>query len=137
MYTEAELAERARAAERDQLLSMWGMVDRDGSGALDAAELREVRAGGWPRSGLRRMADHWLRFPYAAIILTSTGVAPRRRVAAAVVGVCLAPGPRRTRITARPWGSSILAVLVESPWGQFTSQCQRVGHPPQLNKSPF
>jgi hypothetical protein len=46
VYTEAELAERARAAERDQLLSMWGMVDRDGSGALDATELREVRAGG-------------------------------------------------------------------------------------------
>jgi hypothetical protein len=28
-------------------------------------------------------------------------------------------------------------LVVESPWLQFTSECQRFGHPPRRNNSPF
>jgi hypothetical protein len=28
-------------------------------------------------------------------------------------------------------------LVVESPWLQVTSECQRFGHPPRLNKLPF
>jgi hypothetical protein len=28
-------------------------------------------------------------------------------------------------------------LVVESPWSQFTSECQRFGHPPRLDKQPF
>ena len=34
-------------------------------------------------------------------------------------------------------GESKRLVVVESPWSQFTSECQRFGHPPRLDNSPF
>jgi hypothetical protein len=31
----------------------------------------------------------------------------------------------------------VIRLVVESPCSQFTRECQRLGHPPRLNKSPF
>jgi hypothetical protein len=46
---------------------------------------------------------------------------------------CYEPYPQARRLAA---GESKRRV-VESPWSQFTSECQRFGHPPRLDKWPF
>ena len=42
VYSEAELAEKAKKQEMEKLLHIWSLVDVDGSGLLDVDELREV-----------------------------------------------------------------------------------------------
>jgi hypothetical protein len=33
-------------------------------------------------------------------------------------------------------GGELKRLVVESPWSQLTSECQRFGHPPRLDKQP-
>eukprot|EP01047_Picozoa_sp_COSAG01_P009788 COSAG01_NODE_405_length_17466_cov_554.403697_20_plen_76_part_00 len=41
------------------------------------------------------------------------------------------------RAAATPPRGESKRLVVESPWSQFTSECQRFGHPPRLDKTPF
>jgi hypothetical protein len=51
-----------------------------------------------------------------------------------VAGLLLMAGCRSARgVGERPGGESKWLV-VESPWSQLTSECQRFSHPPRLDK---
>jgi hypothetical protein len=58
-----------------------------------------------------------------------------RVVDAAELGVDLEHEVRRVPVPRRR--HCLKRLLDESPWLQFTSECQRFGLPPRLNKSPF
>jgi hypothetical protein len=42
----------------------------------------------------------------------------------------------RRRLARNSCSGESTRLVVESPWSQFTSECQRFGHPPRLDKQP-
>jgi hypothetical protein len=113
-------------------------------GETEAAREERVAGGGGGGGGMQSVVEEGARQALEALL----GGDHRRlvrQIQAAHPGL-ESDWVRLLWLNSQRWGfvsrpSAIVGeskrLLIESPWSQFTSECQRFGHPPRLDKKPF